>query len=417
MISVSRLLCDTIGPGDSLRYDRQYPAVDRQRPIVVWNCTKKCNLHCVHCYSSAGDEDPAEVLNTEQAKIFIRDLADFGVPVILFSGGEPLLRRDILKLASFACEQGIRTALSTNGTLITEDMARKINSAGFAEVGISLDGIGDKNDKFRGKEGAYRAALQGIRNCVSLGIRVSLRLTITLSNYMEIPAIFDLVEREDVNRVCFYHLAYVGRGSKLRTEDLSHSQTKKVLDLICDRTLDLNQRGMSKEILTVDNHADAVYLYLKLKRQNPARAEQVLTLLRANGGNNSGIRIGAVDELGNVHADQFWQHYSFGNVRQRKFGDIWLDTTDQLMRGLKNRRELLKGRCAKCQYLDLCNGNLRVRAEAAFGDIWAEDPACYLTDSEIGLFDDKKNGSKRPSGERKNHSQTKHGSLGINTKL
>ena len=385
MISVSRLLCDAVGPGDSLRYDRQYPAADRQRPIVVWNCTRKCNLHCVHCYSSAGGKDPAEVLNTEQAKSFMRDLADFGVPVILFSGGEPLLREDIFELASFAREQGIRTVLSTNGTLISEDMAREIKNASFAEVGISLDGIGDKNDKFRCKNGAYKAALQGIRTCIALGLRVSLRLTITLSNYMEIPAIFDLVEREGVKRVCFYHLVYVGRGSELSTEDLNHSQTRAIFDLICDRTVDLYERGMPKEVLTVDNHADGVYLYLKLRKQDPARAEKVLALLLSNGGNNSGIRIGAVDELGNVHADQFWQHYSFGNVRQRKFGDIWLDTSDQLMRGLKNRRGGLKGRCAKCQYLDLCNGNLRVRAEAAFGDIWAEDPACYLTDSEIGL--------------------------------
>jgi len=385
MISVSRLLCDVVGPGDDLRYDRRYPAADRQRPIVVWNCTRKCNLHCVHCYSSAGDKDPAEVLNTEQAKSFIRDLADFGVPVILFSGGEPLLREDIFELASFASEQGIRTALSTNGTLISEDMAREIKNASFAEVGISLDGIGNKNDRFRGKEGAYKAALQGLRTCIALGLRVSLRLTITLSNYMEIPAIFDLVEREGVKRVCFYHLVYVGRGSELSTEDLSHSQTRATFDLICDRTVDLYERGMPKEVLTVDNHTDGVYLYLKLRKQDPARAEKVLALLRDNGGNNSGIRIGAVDELGNVHADQFWQHHSFGNVRQRKFGDIWLDTSEQLMRGLKNRKGELKGRCAKCQYLDLCNGNLRVRAEAAFGDIWTEDPACYLTDSEIGL--------------------------------
>jgi radical SAM protein with 4Fe4S-binding SPASM domain len=303
----------------------------------------------------------------------------------LFSGGEPLLREDIFELASFTSEQGIRTALSTNGTLISEYIAREIKNANFAEVGISLDGIGNKNDRFRGKEGAYKAALQGIRNCIALGLRVSLRLTITLSNYMEIPAIFDLVEREGVKRVCFYHLVYVGRGSELSTEDLSHSQSRATFDLICDRTVDLYERGMPKEVLTVDNHTDGVYLYLKLRKQDPARAEKVLALLRSNGGNNSGIRIGAVDELGNVHADQFWQHYSFGNVRRRKFGDIWLDTSDQLMRGLKNRKGRLEGRCAKCQYLDSCNGNLRVRAEAVFGDIWAEDPACYLTDSEIGL--------------------------------
>ncbi|MBN2463066.1 MAG: radical SAM protein [Dehalococcoidia bacterium] len=385
MISISRLLCDAIGPGDSLRYGNGHKAIDGQPPIIVWNCTRKCNLHCVHCYSSAGEQDPAEVLTTEQAKSFISDLANFGVPVILFSGGEPLLRDDIFELAHFSREQDLRTALSTNGTLISEKVANEIKNASFAEVGISLDGIGTKNDRFRGKKGAYEAALQGIRNCVALGLRVSLRMTITNYNHTEIPAIFDLIEEEEVERACFYHLAYVGRAGSLSKDDLNHSQTRAVVDLICDRTVDLYNRGLKKEVLTVDNHADGVYLYLKLKRQDPIRAEKVLALLRANGGNNTGIRIGAVDELGNVHADQFWQHYSFGNVLQRKFGDIWLDTSNPLMRGLKNRRGLLKGRCARCQYLELCNGNLRVRAEAVFGDIWAEDPACYLTDNEIGL--------------------------------
>ena len=108
-------------------------------------------------------------------------------------------------------------------------------------------------------------------------------------------------------------------------------------------------------------------------------------LLRWNGGNSSGIGIGAVDHLGNVHADQFWQHYSFGNVRERPFSRIWTDTSDPLMAGLKNRKPLLKGRCAACKYLDICNGNFRVRAEAIYDDVWAPDPACYLSDEEIGL--------------------------------
>ncbi len=385
MISISRLLCDVVGPGDSLRYSGQFHSSDEQRPIVVWNCTKKCNLRCVHCYSNAGNKESPEIMTTEEARTFIRDLADFSVPVILFSGGEPLLRKDIFELASLAREQGMRTVLSTNGTLITKMVARKIRGAGFAEVGISLDGIGAKNDLFRGRKGAYEAALKGIRNCIEQGMKVSLRLTLTRSTYQEIPAIFDLVEREGIERVCFYHLVYSGRANTTRTEDLDHSQTRAVVDLICQHTLDLHQRGLHKEVLTVDNHADAVYLYLKLKRQDPTRADKVLSLLRANGGNSSGIRIAAVDASGDVHADQFWQHYSLGNVRQRKFGDIWLDTSEPLMHGLRNRKKLLKGRCAKCKYLELCNGNLRVRAEAVFGDIWAEDPACYLTDSEIGI--------------------------------
>ena len=381
MISITRLLYDAVGPGDNLRYENK----DAPRPVVVWNCTRQCNLNCIHCYASADNRGSPEEMDTAAGRAFIHDLADFGVPVILFSGGEPLLRKDLFSLATLARELGIRIVLSTNGTLITEGAAEEISRLGFAEVGISLDGIGANNDYFRGRNGAFEAALRGIRNCVALGFRVSLRLTLTRFNYQEIPAIFKLVEDEGIDRVCFYHLAYSGRGGKLREEDINHAQTRSVIDTICEWTLDLYQRGLRKEILTVGNHADGFYLYLKLRKEDSQRAEKALELLRMNGGNNSGIKIGAVDDIGNVHPDQFWWHYSLGNVRQRKFADIWTDTSEPLLKGLKNRKGLLKGRCARCQYLDLCNGNLRVRAEAVFGDVWAEDPACYLTDEEIGI--------------------------------
>jgi radical SAM protein with 4Fe4S-binding SPASM domain len=324
-------------------------------------------------------------MDTVAGKTFIHDLAEFGVPVVLFSGGEPLLRKDFFELADYARRQGLRIALSTNGTLITREVAEHIKDIGFAEVGISLDGIGPNNDYLRGQSGAYQAALSGIRNCVTLGLRVSLRLTITRFNYLEIPAILQLTEDEGIDRVCFYHLAYSGRGSSLQKEDIDHSQTRSVVDLICERTLDMYQRGLHNEILTVGNHADGVYLYLMAQKQDPHRASKILGLLKMNGGNNSGIRIGSVDDQGDVHPDQFWWHYRLGNIQKRKFGDIWADTTEPLLQGLRNRKKLLKGRCADCQYLDVCNGNLRVRAEAVFGDVWADDPACYLSDEEIGL--------------------------------
>ncbi|MFC2041253.1 radical SAM protein [Chloroflexota bacterium] len=381
MISITRLLCDAAGPGDHLRYEQK----DTPKPVVVWNCTRQCNLSCIHCYASADNRKSPEEMDTTAGKTLIHDLADFGVPVILFSGGEPLLRKDLFTLANLARELGLRVALSTNGTLINDKIAREISRTGFAEVGISLDGTGANNDHFRGHKGAFTAALAGIRNCIARGLRVSLRLTITRFNYQEIPAIFRLAEAEGIDRVCFYHLAYSGRGSNLQEEDISHEQTRPVIDTIHEHTLELYQRGLKKEILTVGNHADGAYLYLKLRDQAPQRAEKVLELLRTNGGNNSGIKIGAVDDLGNVHPDQFWWHYSLGNVHQRKFGEIWTDISEPLLRGLKNRKGLLKGRCARCKYLDICNGNLRVRAEAVSGDVWAEDPACYLTDEEIGI--------------------------------
>ena len=386
MISVSRLLCNQVGPGDHLRYggEEELSPTSQPRPIVVWNCTKQCNLNCIHCYADADGRSLDIEMTTEEGKAFIHQLAEFGVPVILFSGGEPLMRQDFLELAKFAAKQGIGIVASTNGTLITQEVASEMRSLGFREVGISLDGIGDTNDLFRGKKGAFEAALHGIRSCVSVGQRVSLRVTITRLNCDHIPGIFALAEEESIDRICFYHLAYAGRGNSLRESDVSHHEKRKIVDLICDHTLDLYNRGLPKEILLVGNHADGVYIYLRARQRDPAHAEKVLSLLRRNGGNNSGIRIGAVDEVGNVHPDQFWRNVTVGNVRERAFGDIWLDTSDPVMCGLRDRKALLKGRCARCNYLDICNGNLRERAEATFGDIWQEDPACYLTDQEIG---------------------------------
>jgi len=390
MISVSRLLCGTVSPGDSLRYRKTGQPWGKKGqaepgPVVVWNCTGQCNLRCIHCYAGSGSRADAPGINTKQGRRFIDDLAEFNVPVVLFSGGEPLLRDDLFELAGHAASLGLRVALSTNGTLIDAQTADKISETGFAEVGISLDGTRSTNDRFRGKDGAHEKALEGIRACVDRDIRVSLRMTITRYNHMEIPDIFALIEQENINRVCFYHLAYSGRGNKLQEQDLPHSQKRRVMDIICERTLDMHKRGLPKEVLTVGNHADGVYLYLKAQDAKREDAGRILELLKMNGGNNSGIRIGAVDDKGDVHPDQFWQSYSAGNVLQRKFGDIWTDMSQPVMKGLKNRKPLLKGRCARCKYIDLCNGNLRVRAEAVYGDIWAEDPACYLNDREIGL--------------------------------
>ena len=381
MLSISRLLYDEVGPGDHLRY--RDGGRGSGKPIVVWNCTSRCNLNCIHCYSNASASDRDSSMTTDEGKVFIRQLAAFGVPVLLFSGGEPLLRKDFFKLARYAVENGLGVVLSTNGTLITSDIASQIKDVGFREVGISLDGVGIINDRFRGVDGAYGAALEGIRNCKAAGQRISLRMTLTNSNCGEVDSIFDLVEGEGIDRVCFYHLAYSGRGSDLRNDDLSHDQTRDVLDLIFERTLDLYKRGLRKEVLTVGNHADGVYLYHRVKQQDGGRAVKVMSLLRRNGGNNSGVLIGAVDASGNVHPDQFWGGVAFGNVRERPFGEIWQDVSHPLMRGLKDRKKLLKGRCARCGYIDICNGNLRSRAEAVYGDVWAQDPACYLTDEEI----------------------------------
>jgi putative heme d1 biosynthesis radical SAM protein NirJ1 len=390
MISVTKLLCDTEYFGDSLRYSQGsvgqvHGASEGHGPVVVWNSTRTCNLKCIHCYSNSESKKYEGELDTKEALRFIDHLAEFMLPVILFSGGEPLLLEDLMTLEAHARSKGIRPTISTNGTLLDRELAASLKDLGIGYIGVSLDGIGENNDRFRGREGAFAAALAGIRNCREAGQRVGLRFTINRHNYSELDAIFDLIEEENIPRVCFYHLVYAGRGSKMVDEDITREEARQALDLIMERTMDFHRRGIQKEILTVDNHADGVYIYLKLKEKDQEQAMRVLELLRLNGGNRTGIAIGAVDWYGNVHPDQFTQNHTFGNVRERKFGDIWTDTSQPVLAGLKNRKPLLKGRCAACRWLDVCNGNFRARAEAVTGDFWGSDPACYLTDEEIGL--------------------------------
>ncbi|MCL2336547.1 MAG: putative heme d1 biosynthesis radical SAM protein NirJ1 [Firmicutes bacterium] len=388
MISVSRLLCGAKYFGDSLRYKadsgaQRHGAAAAHGPVVVWNMTKACNLRCLHCYAGSDEQVTQDQLTNTEAKKFIDQLADFKVPVLLFSGGEPLTREDFFNLAAYAGQSGLRTTLSTNGTLISPAVAKDLKKLGVSYVGISLDGIGADNDRFRGHKGAFDAALAGIRACRAIEQRVGLRFTINRHNYRQMPDIFRLIREEDIPRVCFYHLVYSGRGSDIRADDLSHDETRAALDLILEQTKDFHRRGLAKEILTVDNHADGIYIYLSLLRSDPERAARVRELLQMNGGNRSGIAIGAVDWAGNVYPDQFTRTHVLGNVMARPFSAIWQDTGHPIMGGLKERKPLLSGRCASCRWLSMCNGNFRARAEAVYGDFWAPDPACYLTDEEI----------------------------------
>ncbi len=391
MIGISKLYCGTVEPSDALRYGRRSGHMPShllqfsadKKPVVVWNVTRRCNLKCVHCYAQATAQQLPDELTHEEGKRLLDDLARFGSPVVLFSGGEPLMRPDLVDLAGHAVSLGMRAVISTNGTLITAKKAGELKEIGLSYVGISLDGLDQVNDRFRGVKGAYAKALDGIAACREAGIKVGLRFTMNRMNVQEIPAIFDLLESLHIPRVCFYHLVYAGRGSKLMAEDLSHEETRKAVDLIIDRTADLHRRGKPKEVLTVDNHADGPYVYLRLLRENSPRAAQVLELLKMNEGNNSGRGIGCVSWDGEVHADQFWRHHSFGNVRRRPFSEIWTDLSNPLMKQLKDKKRYVKGRCARCRWLDICGGNFRVRAEAATGDLWAPDPACYLSDEEI----------------------------------
>ena len=395
MIGVSKLLLEAESESDGLRYrdakegdpdqiKHHHGKVKSNKPIVVWNMTNRCNLKCVHCYAEAEAYTAEGELTTEEAKRFIEDVADYNATVLLFSGGEPFMRDDLFELARYAKSLGLRPVISTNGTLITEEKARLAKEAGIMYIGVSLDGLKDVNDKFRGVDGAFERAVEGMKNCLKVGQKTGLRFTITKHNQDDLEGVLLKLKEIGVSRCCVYHLDYTGRGKEIQELDLSHDETRKAVSTYFELTKKHHAEGYPIETLLVGNYADAGYLYLTLKEEDPEKAEWAYGLLKRNGGDGTGQTIADVDHLGNVHANQFWQHYSFGNVKERKFGEIWDDISDPIMKGLKNKDEKITGRCAKsnCRFFEICRGGSRVRSEAV-GDVWGSDPACYLTDEEI----------------------------------
>jgi heme d1 biosynthesis radical SAM protein NirJ len=361
------------------------PRAEPAGPVVIWNLIRRCNLTCRHCYSTSGDVDFPGELSTAEVFRVMDDLKAFRVPVLILSGGEPLMRRDIFDITARAKALRFYVGLSTNGTLVDEPMAERICRAGYDYVGISLDGIGEVHDHFRRRRGAFRASLNALRMLRDRGAKVGVRFTMTEHNVAQLAPMLDLIEAEEFQKFYLSHLVYAGRGNKNRGEDASWHATRAAMDLLIDRAWGWTRKASDIEVVTGNNDADAVYLLLWAAHHAPAAVPHLRTILAQWGGNSSGVNIANIDNLGNVHPDTMWWHHSLGNVKQRPFGEIWTDLSDPIMAGLKRRPRAIGGRCASCAYFDVCGGNTRVRALRASGNPWAEDPGCYLTDAEIGV--------------------------------
>jgi len=362
------------------------PLVERRAPpgpVVIWNLIRRCNLTCKHCYSISADIDFKGELSTAEVFTVMDDLKSFGVPVLILSGGEPLLRPDIFDISRRAKAMGFYVGLSSNGTLINEHNIDAIADIGYDYVGISIDGVRETHDRFRRKDGAFDASMQGIRLCRERDIKVGLRFTMTEDNAAELPDMLQLMADEGVNKFYLSHLNYAGRGNRNRDSDVRLNITRSAMDLLFETALAHAQHGADVEFVTGNNDADGVYLLQWVMQHQPDNVDHIAAKLRQWGGNSSGVNIANIDNLGDVHPDTFWWHYGLGNVRQRPFSEIWQDTSDPIMKGLKATPRLIKGRCGSCRYFNICGGNTRVRALQLTGDPWAEDPACYLTDAEI----------------------------------
>ena len=402
MINLTRLWTGHEQPADGLRYgDGHAPAATARgrRPIVVWNITRTCNLRCVHCYSdSMAARYPGE-LEWEQMQAVVKDLAAYQIPSLLLSGGEPLIHPRFFDLVDFATEAGLKLTISTNGTLITPEKAALLKAANVAYVGISLDGIGEIHDQFRGKEGAFKAAVEGFKACHAVGQKTGLRLTLTRHTVTDIEHILDFIEEQEIQRVCFYHLVPSGRGSALQI--LHPEESRQAIDTLIARVEQWHRAGIHRELLTVTQPADGPYLLLRMERENHPNLEAARQLLSWNGGgaNSSGRGIANIDTQGNIHPDQFWQDVQLGNVKQTPFSEIWEGKHAPSAAKLAEIRSIglltyaerqakIQGACGDCRWFDLCGGGFRTRAAAVDGHIWNSDPGCYLSHSETAHFKD-----------------------------
>lgn len=383
MLNVTALLGRPSG-SDGLRYGRgagPAPTARERRPVVVWNCTRRCNLACTHCYSDS-DARPHPELSADEARVMLADVAAFGAPALLLSGGEPLLRRDVLELIGAARAVGLPVTLSTNGTLVTDAVAGRLAELGVRYAGISLDGIGGAHDTFRGRRGAFARALRGIRALRAARVKAGVRVTLSPSAVDALPDLLDLAEREDVGRICFYHLVPSGRGAAATAGDAEF--VRSALGAIFARAERWVAEDRDIEVLTVDNYADGPALWLWMTDRGIGDPDAVADALRWNGGarNAAGVGLASIDWEGWVRPDQFWRAPPLGNVRERPFSRIWSDPPP-LLRALRRRGSHLSGRCGDCSFRDMCGGGLASRALSATGDLTAPDPACHLRDDEL----------------------------------
>ncbi|MDD5064363.1 MAG: radical SAM protein [Phycisphaerae bacterium] len=379
MINISKLYCGLAGESDHLRYAQH----NSFGPVVAYNCTSRCNLNCLHCYSSSTSGLGSDELTTTEAKQLLHQLAEANCPVILFTGGEPLLRDDLFELLAEAKQLSLRTVISTNGTLIDSAAAKKLAEVGVRYVGISIDGEESFHDKFRQSNGCFKAALTGIANCQKTDLKTGLRFTITKQNAEQIPAVFDIAAEASIRRICFYHLVKAGRAKNLDEFILTPQQTRNAIDTIIEKTGEFVQKKLVDEVLTVGNHADGPYLLLKMNAEANPLYEKAEQLLLTNGGNKTGEKIACIGWDGSVHPDQFWRNYSLGNIKNKPFKEIWNNPAESVLNKLRNKNRFADKRCLKCKWFDLCKGNFRFLGQDPSEKNWLLEPPCYLAEEEI----------------------------------
>jgi len=286
-------------------------------------------------------------------------------------------------MAGRAADRGIRTALSTNGTLITPEVAHRIKESGIAYVGISLDGATEEtHDRFRNSPGSFRSAVAAFAGCREAGLRCGVRVTLNRGNFNELEVLVDRSVALGASRFCLYWLVPSGRGIGSYDQlQLGRKEVTRALDLLYRKAKEIPAGTM--EFLTVDAPQDCVHLLASMEQENsPDLADARGLLASLHGGCSAGRRVANIDPQGNVYPCQFARlpEFHVGNIRDRPFSRIWSDGASPVLARFRDSHARFAGRCSDCRHRELCGGGCRVRAYAASGDFLAEDPFCYVTD-------------------------------------
>ncbi len=335
--------------------------------LVAWETTRRCNLACLHCRAGAEDEHYPGELTTAQGEAFLQDLRGMGQPVVILTGGEPLLREDIFHLARFGSDLGLRMVMAVNGTLLTPEIAARLKQAGIQRLSISIDGPdAASHDTFRGQEGAYAGALAGIQAAKQAGLEFQINTTVTRTNLDHIAAIQELAVELGAKAHHIFLLVPTGRGRALSGEIITAQEYEEVLHWFADK----------KDQVPLELKATCAPHYYRIIRQRARERGEKLTyqthgLDAVTKGCLGGQGFAFVSHTGQVQPCGYLE-LAAGQIKEQPFSRIWRES--ELFARLRDP-DLLGGKCGKCEYRKVCGG-CRARAYEVSGDELAEEPLC-----------------------------------------
>ena len=342
--------------------------------LVAWEITRNCNLNCVHCRAAATMGPYSGELDTRSAFRLLDQMRELGQPIVILTGGEPLLREDIFDVAKYGSEKGLRMVMAPNGTLITEENARKLADSGIKRISISLDGsTKESHDKFRGVDGAYEGALRGIEHAKKAGIEFQINTTITKANLEQIPDIQKLAV--DLGAVAhhIFLLVPTGRGKYILDQEITAEQYEETLNWFYDQ----------RDKTPLQLKATCAPHYYRILRQRAKKEGKKVTfeshgLDAVTRGCLGGTGFCFISHTGIVQPCGFL-NLECGDVTKDSFANIWRNS--KIFNDLRNYDQL-KGKCGDCEYKGVCGG-CRARAYEATGDYLAQEPLCSYVPQKI----------------------------------